>query len=272
MELIVERLNGDRYVLNEEIGILVRDFYPDSPSPDTQIATLPGVDGHIDLGTRYEGRVLRASLYVTGINNYHYAMVRHQIFQIFDSREEFYLICSEESRKRWRVKCDASFSVNRIAGPLGELEIGFISASSYAESLGTLKNKFTFAEDVWAFGLNMPFDELHYSHATRRFDIWNLGDAVVDGRKHYLAITYKGASNNLTIRNSTTGDEWNYNGTTNTSDTILLDGVFSRKNGSSIFGQTNRKPLLFARGKNEITLTGTSGAFQIDFDFKFLFF
>ncbi|WP_144559544.1 phage tail family protein [Shouchella miscanthi] len=273
MIVTVERLDGTKYVLDEELGLICSDFIIDSPSPVTETSTRPGVDGYADLGTTYEGRTLYARFYLTGVNNYHYAMLRSQVFRIFDSREEFIVYTSEESRKRWRVKCAASFSVNRIAGPVGEFEVPFISKSPYAESLGTLRNDFTFREDVWAFGQNIPLGvPLSYEFTQRRFSVWNLGDTVVDGRHDYLRIYYKGASNNLTITNRTTGEVWRYNGSSNTNDTIVLDGVFSRKNGSSIFGQTNRNVMTLAVGENIFEITGTSGAFTIEFDLRFLYF
>ncbi|BAD65357.1 phage-related protein [Shouchella clausii KSM-K16] len=272
MILTVERLNGEKYVLNEELGLICSDFFYDSPSPITETSTRPGVDGFNDLGTTYDGRTLYARFYLVGANNYHYAMLRHQVFKLFDSREEFYIYSDEESRKRWRVKCASSYAINRIAGPLGEFEVPFISKSPYAESLGTLQQDFTFAEDVWAFAQNIPLKTpLKYEYTIRRFSIWNLGDTTIDGRHHDLKIFYTGASKNLTITNHTTGDVWRYDGTTNAGDTIVLDGVFARKNGDTIFGQTNRKVMTLAVGENEFQLAGTSGKFKIQFDFRFLY-
>ncbi|WP_406682584.1 hypothetical protein [Shouchella clausii] len=51
----------------------------------------------------------------------------------------------------------------------------------------------------------------------------------------------------------------------------MLDGVFARKNGDTIFGQTNRKVMTLAVGENEFQLAGTSGKFKIQFDFRFLY-
>jgi len=268
----VERLDGTRYVLNEELGLMCSNFSVDAPSPVTETSTRPGVDGYADLGTTYEGRTLYARFYLTGVNNYHYAMLRSQVFRIFDSREEFIIYTSEESRKRWRVKCAASFSVNRIAGPIGEFEVPFISKSPYAESLGTSQEGFTFASDVWSFGQNIPLnEELVYKFSDQQFHMWNLGDAPIDGRQHALKIFYKGASSELTIRNVTNGQTWVYEGRSNKEDTIVLDGVFSRKNGVSIFRDTNRNVMVLEKGKNDFEITGMIGAFTLEFDFRFLY-
>src|SRR5699024_1306520 len=75
-----------------------------------------------------------------------------------------------------------------------------------------------------------------------------------------LKITYKGNSENLRIRNLTTGDEWAYNGTTNTSDVIVLEGIRSTKNGLSIFRQTNKRLLTLAPGWNEFEIVGAPDA------------
>jgi len=86
-----------------------------------------------------------------------------------------------------------------------------------------------------------------------------------------LKITFTGASSNLTITNQTTGDMWQYTGTTQAGDTITLDGVRSLKNGASIFGQTNRKLITLKSGWNDFAITGATGAFEISFDFRFYY-
>jgi hypothetical protein len=86
-----------------------------------------------------------------------------------------------------------------------------------------------------------------------------------------LKITFTGASTNLTITNTTTGDIWQYTGTTQAGDTITLDGVRSLKNGVSVFGNTNRKLITIAPGWNNFTITGASGSFTISFDFRFYY-
>jgi hypothetical protein len=101
------------------------------------------------------------------------------------------------------------------------------------------------------------------------FTLYNAGDVKVDPRQHELVIAYTGASTDLAIKNETTEEEWKYTGTSASGDTIRLDGVRSTKNNLSIFRDTNHKLISLAPGKNEFSLSGTSGNFEITFDFRF---
>lgn len=269
--MLVERKNGQAYDLNKA-GIYTNWFEPDSPEPETTIVEIPGVDGHLDLGTKYKGRTLNAEIYIAGVDSYEFSLLRNEIFRIFDSKESFDLIHKDEPRKKWiNCKYTSPFSIERKARRIGEFQIAFQSTSAYSRSIGSLLDPFTFDAELWQFGMNIPLEDFSYSHNTRQFSIWNLGDKVINPRHDMLQIFYKGASNNLKITNTTTGDTWQYFGTTQEGDTIMLDGVFSRKNGVSIFGQTNRKLISLMPGENKFILSGTSGLFEISFDFRFLY-
>ena len=147
-----------------------------------------------------------------------------------------------------------------------------MSASPYAESVGSLLDPFTFEAELWDFATNIPFDDFSYVHTTRQFEIWNLGDVVVDPRNSpKLEIRYTGASNGLAIENRTTGEVWRHLRTTSAGQTLLIDGVETRLNGLPETPRTNRAPISLAPGKNDIRITGTSGSFEVAFDFRYLF-
>ncbi|MCG6184237.1 phage tail family protein [Anoxybacillus sp. LAT_38] len=103
------------------------------------------------------------------------------------------------------------------------------------------------------------------------FSIYNAGDKTIDPRELPLTITFRGESANLTIINKTTGDTWQYTGTTVKSDFLVLDGIRSLKNGVSIFSDTNRKLITLVPGWNDFTITGASGYFEITFNFRFYY-
>ena len=53
----VQTLNGKRYVL-EELGIMTRDFNPQSPSPVHNFENVENRNGTIDRGTVYGQRTI----------------------------------------------------------------------------------------------------------------------------------------------------------------------------------------------------------------------
>lgn len=268
--LIIERLNGERYELTiESTGLKLIDFTVSSPNPQTVIDEIPGMDGHLDLGTNYLGRNLYAEFKVFAADNYDFPLVRNQIFKIFDSKEHFYLIYEREPSKRWLVKCSSGYSIQQLMAKFGEFTIPFISASSYSQSIGTTLDPFTFDSDLWQIGQGLTAEDLQYKHTSTMFNIFNVGDVTIDPRNMELVIEYKGSSSNLKIKNETTGEEWQFNGTSNVGDTIKLDGVRATRNGLSIFRETNRKLITLVPGWNGFRLTGTIGSFEISFKFRF---
>lgn len=269
--MILERHNGDVYDLNKA-GIYTLSFEPDSPEPVTITSERSGTDGHIDHGTTYKGRLLNAEIGIKADDYDEFALLRNEIFRIFDSKESFNLIHESEPKKKWiNCKYTSSFSVSREVKVLGSFPITFQSTSPYSRSIGSLLDPYTFESELWQFGMNIPLVDFSYSHNTRTFSIWNLGDKEINPRHDEFQIFYKGSSNGLKITNINTGEVWQHYGSSQAGDTITLDGVFSRKNGVSIFGDTNRKLISLVPGENKFILSGTSGSFEISFDFRFLY-
>lgn len=273
LDIFIETLGGAKYALSD-FRIMVKDFVIDSPEPVNTQITRDGYNGFIDAGTTFAGRTMRADLYYSAYDEYDFMLRRNMVFRVFDSQEPFYLYESRLPDRRWLVKLASKYSVERQR-IYGFFEVEFVSPSPYAESIGLPSDDFTF-DGLWEFGMGIPFDDFSYEHTTRSFSIWNLGDVMVDSRSYneYIApltIQYVGASSGLTITNRTTGDVWRYNGTSITGDVITLEGDRSRKNGTSIYGQTNRGRLRLKPGENEFVVSGTIGDFRVLFDFRFLF-
>lgn len=268
MNLLVIRKDGTTYNL-QNLGIKTRDFVVSSPEYRTTYEELEGRDGAIDMGTTIAPRPLHGSFifYATDLEDY--PLMRNEVFRIFKSKESFYLVDEREAGKRWEVKCSSSFNPDQVI-KMGFFELDFICPKGYAESIGTTIDPKTFDSELWQTGQGLTLDETMYTHSTTSFQIYNAADGVtINPRQMPLEITFKGASSNLTITNTTTGDVWQYTKTTVSGDTLLLTGVRSLKNGLSVFSDTNKKLISLAAGYNDFELIGTSGSFTISFDFRF---
>lgn len=268
MNLLIIRKSGAAYSL-ADFGIKTLDFEVDSLVAHTVSEQISGRDGHVDVGTWYEARTMRASLFVQDYDS----QLRNEIFRIFASRESFYLIDDRELGKRWDVKVSGGFSVQQVAQDKGRFTVEFIAARPFAESVkNTLSTDDTFYGNQVRQLFSASTDaEPSYEFTANTFSVYNAGDVAIDPRELPLSITYRGASTDLRIRNLTTGDDWRHTGSTNSADAITLDGVRSTRNNLSIFGATNRKLITLAPGWNDFQLTGTSGEFSIAFDFRFYF-
>jgi hypothetical protein len=269
MEIAIQRLNGALYNLSD-YGIKALDFQIDAPSPRVYSEIVEGRDGAIDLGAVYDLRQLRGSFFMSAADSVDFALLRNEVFRIFAGAEAFYLIDSREPGKRWKVRSNG-FSVEQLNATKGRFDVEFTAQIPYAESIGTSLDPLTFDTDLWQIGQGIIDEGLEYTHNTSTFRIYNLGDTTVNPRQHPLVITYTGASTNLKIKNVTTGEEWAYTGTSASGNNIKLDGVRSTKNGLSIFRDTNRKVISLAPGWNDFVITGASGSFSVNFDFRFYY-
>ncbi|MBN6889896.1 phage-related protein [Cytobacillus horneckiae] len=266
---IIQRKDGTIYNLRE-LGIRTKEFDVNSIPPVHETEIVSGRPGQIDMGTRYDSRIITCLFFSASRDLDDYPLKRNEIFQMLRSDESFYLIDSRESTKRWEVKVNNSFGLTRKF-TFGEFSVDFICNKGFSESVGVTPNPFEFSEGVWGVGQGLIAEDWKYSFSNQSFQVFNAGTEAIDPRYLDLKIKFVGASSNLLIRNLTTGEEWNYKGNSNVSDVILLDGIRSTKNNLSIFRDTNKKILTLAPGRNNFSVTGNTGAFVIDFEFRFYY-
>lgn len=265
----VQTLDNKIYKL-EDIGIITRDFNPSSPSPKHNFEDVDGSHRTVDLGTTYKQRPINCSFYLKAVDMWDYALLRDEVFKIFDSRKPFYIIDQRNPGKRWLVKCASDYSIDqqRI---YGFFDIQFITVElPFAESIGTTLDPMTFDSNLWQIGQGLIAEDLFYKFPNTSFSVYNAG-VTIDPKSMHLAIRVYGVTTNLSITNRTTGDVWQYTGETVASDVIELNGVRSLKNGVSIFGKTNYKLITIAPGWNDFVVTGVTGPFNIEFEFRYYY-
>jgi hypothetical protein len=229
-------------VLLSSLNFKTLDFIVGSPTPTHKLEGLDGANTLVDLGTTYESRPITLKLAYTGTN---FVTGRNELFKRFahiKGQETFFIVDMRESTKKWEVKAEA-FTPEQLTDTRATVEIPFRSIGPYAKTAATV------------------------TYSTATFTLNNASDETIDPRYNFLKITYTGASTNLKITNNTTGDVWQYTGTSAAGNTIILDGVKATKNGLTIFKDTNRKLIKMAPGNNSFTLTGASGTYSINFEY-----
>lgn len=250
MNLIIER-NNTQYDL-DELGITTTDFVVSYPEYEHTFEKNDGMNGLIDLGSTIHATSIRGEFYFEAETIENFTEKRDLVFEIFDSSETFYITDTRQSYKRWFVKVNNPFEVEQLL-KYGLFQVEFIAIKGYAESVGTSIQAKTFEH---LQELPVTYTDYQDIYATK-FKIYNPGQ-LIDPRNinHYLKITYKGNSENLRIENKTTGDVWQYMGTSNLNDEIVLEGIRATKNGLSIFRQTNKRLITIAPGWNEFEISG----------------
>jgi phage-related protein len=264
----IETKAGVSYDMAADFNVLVRSFSVSSPRPDIETEKVSGQHGDVRYGKTWGNRRITAVCSIFAVDSYDISLLRSEVFKALMNVDEFYVICDADPGKRWLVEVGNEWAPER-AGTYGEFTLEFVSHKPFAESIGTTLDPRTFEAELWQVGQGLTVDASDYTQMTTAFSIYNAGDTAIDPRQMPLKITFKGASTNVKITNSTTGDAWQYTGTTTASDTVLLDGIRATKNGLTIFRDSNRKLITLAPGWNEFAISGASGAVTISFDFRF---
>lgn len=271
--LTVVKSNGEEFFIKTNTEMEVLNFLPPSPFYNTQYEKIDGSHGQIDLGGSFDARDnIRTKIIFYTKDIWDFYLFRDEIFKLFASQEPFYVITNRQPGKRWKVRVANTYEIEPQAfGQYGVFDIIFKSASPFCESVGTTLDDFTFDSGLWQIGQGLIAEDVQYKHKTNLFRIHNAGDIEIDPRKLPLVIRIRGATNGLTITNRTTGDVFKLNIPTAAGDTVELNRVRVFKNGNTVFTSTNRKVIRLAPGWNDFIVSGISGAFQIEFDFRFYY-
>lgn len=223
-----------------------------SPSYDTVTQTIDGQSGAIVLDRVLKPRNLKAS-FVSKADNYLESLkLRDKLYSLIGGGAQLYVSESERPNRRWKVYAD-DWTPTRFDEKYHTFDVPLVAYSGMAESISLIKKSFT----------------------TSSFRFKNDGNVIIDPRVYSNSeteIDFSGVSSGLTIKNTTTGDEWNWDGDTVGGDTISIKGIKSLKNNVSIFGQTNKKLITFAPGWNNFEILGaTDGQFTLTIQTRFYF-
>lgn len=233
----------------EGLGLLGLKLQIPSPSYNTITQEVDGRGGTTVMDRFLQPRNLSAE-FITMADDYRDSLkLRDSLYRLLGNGKHFFVAESEVPTKRWKVYLD-EWTPDRQTVKVHTFEVPLLNENGCSESINLVVKP--------------------YMSSSFRFN--NEGDLSIDPRIHSeTQIEFSGASTNLRIQNYTTGDEWSWTGGTSSGDTILLSGVKSLKNGSSIFGQTNKKLLTMTSGWNDFELVGATEPFTLTIKTRFYF-
>lgn len=271
--ITIQKLDGTQ-VKTKDVGLNISKFRPSPPTLRNVFDSLNGRHGQIDFGASYEPREIEVEGFFNGITHEYYPLYRDQLFRMFGSLEAFYIIDSAQPWKRWLVRINGDWDVDKVnLSTYGEFKLTFITVESpFAETNATTLEPKVWKDEGWWWGSNVFWgDDDEYIYKTSQFIVRNFGDVPIDPRQTQLVLTYKGPSNNLVITNTTTGEQFKYFGTTTIDDDLKIDGIRTLKNGLSVIADTNLKLLTLKPGENIFTVAGNTGKFTLSIEFRYLY-
>src|SRR5699024_3836329 len=119
---------------------------------------------------------------------------------------------------------------------------------------------------------NIDDEKVKYRFTENNFTVYNAGNVTVEPESMELNIVALAvqSTNNFTIRNKTTGDEFVLKRESNGSHVRLIGMVASMGSITNIFRDTNRRFISLVPGDNKFEIL--NGTFEeIRFEFKYLY-
>ncbi|KRL36625.1 phage tail domain-containing protein [Liquorilactobacillus uvarum] len=243
-----------------------------SPNLTNNYQDLSGQDGSLSTYSNFNRTVVNARFWLHFKDYYDLKLAQHDIFRLF------------MNKKLMRIKTDAepaivkfvrsgNFSVEPVVENANDavFSIPFENPSGYKFSLLRSDSLYTYDEEGWQIGMNLPNGEdLVYRHTVPQFKIYNASDIPIDPyyQRHDLKIIVKFNGNSLQLVNKTNGTSWTYNKSSNGSDIIVLDGINTTLNGTPASANTDYGNLVLEKGWNDIVATGAT---TVDSTFSFPF-
>lgn len=229
--------------------------------------------GLVDVATEIKERKIAVAFLCQADNYPDSLAAKRQLAKHLFGTDALYLISSQDPKKRWPAKLD-EYSFQRASRRTLTVTASFTSTSGLAESLyKTLevppRETYQLVNGLWD-----GFEpDIKYEFTDNDFMVWNDSDVLMDPRRKYveMSIKFEGPSNKLRIENKTSGDVFEYKGSTAAGSSIELIGIRHLKNGQSIFKDTNHKLITLEPGWNNFKVTGTTGDFRIKFDCRFYY-
>ena len=293
MDIEITKMNGDGFRLSD-YGMHVRDFIVSAPEIESHYEYVDGRNGNIDMGAVFTNRSIVVPFYFKGADYQDVALARDELFSLVVDSEPFYVRelrrikyhpghifeeCDDGSYdnmyaggKRYKVRMASAFDIEQMfTYGMGEIPFETVGLP-YAESIGTTadiaKNGLRDSDELWSYGMGLSYDEeTHkYTHNTNTFRIYNAGNVELHPFEQYLKITIANATKGYKLTNTTTGDAFEYTGTT--SGSIVLDGPNVTVNSLQALRDTNRKFLTLAPGWNMFT---QNQAREVKFDTRFYY-
>ncbi|MCO6542131.1 MAG: phage tail family protein [Lactobacillus sp.] len=274
--LFLKKQDEDEFSIQDYRGLHFLDLTISSPQSQSNFVSYAGTDGAQQRGPVLFGpRTATANFFLETDDEISFAAKAHEVWQKFYSRTLLRLrqsispgICVYGIAKSFDFThlsyFDKSFSI-QLDLPSG-YRYSVLRSTDFP--LDVKDN----VQDGLNIGMNLPMEELKYTHSKDNFKIFNPSDFDIQPyeQKHDLNIIFKG-SGSPTLKNKDTGDVFSYNKALSANDTLVLNGVHPMLNGKPCEIDTNHGDVQLVRKSwNHFSLTGFTGT--VTFDFPFLYF
>ena len=258
-EIDCETITKGLKFLQDDSDLSITNTYLDSA----------GIEGSVLERQTYSKTTVNANFWLHFGSWYDYKLAKHDIARVFGQKGLM------------RIRTDAEpyivkyvYATPYTVKPIGDFyhdalfTIAFDNPSGLKYSLYRSDELVNHVNDGKQFGMNLPEQPLNYHWSSNSIECYNPSDIAVDPYFGKRDIRFSGSS--IKLENKTTGSVWTYKRSANVSDTIVIDGINTYRNGELDNSHTDYGYLSLAPGNNSIQASGASSV-DVTISFPFIY-
>ncbi|WP_210126677.1 phage tail domain-containing protein [Staphylococcus sp. GDY8P83P] len=216
-----------------------------------------GTDGVLMGPTTFGPFNLVLNFSFRGLDTKDLTLQKQKLRNILFQRGPYYIWHSDAPGKKYLVYCDSNENED-LTHSFATFKVTFVVIKGYSESLKET-DQFSLSSGDWQFeGGLLSNDEIKYTHTTTSFKIYNGStDTINPLLRHKLKVLINlNAPKGFKIKNTTTGDVFEYKKAIKSNQRFTLDGVHPFINNKRVGIDTNWQWLTLDEGFNNIEIIG----------------
>ena len=269
------RLFNDNFdiKLTDTANLLFLDHIEEGVEVKANTTEINGTDGALMGPTTFGPFNLVLNFSFKGLDTKDLKLYKQKIRSILYQREPYYVWHSDAPGKKYAVYCDSNDNED-LTNSFATFKVTFVVFKGYSESLKDT-SQFSLSSGDWQFEAGvLSDDEIKYKHTTTSFKIYNGStDTINPLFRHKLKVLINlNAPKGFKIKNTTTGDVFEYKKAIKSNQRFTLDGVHPFINNKRVGIDTNWQWLTLDEGFNDIEITGENiGNVQTQWVFPFIY-
>ncbi|MBF7029656.1 phage tail domain-containing protein [Staphylococcus kloosii] len=233
------------------------DFIEEGVEVKTNTTEMNGTDGVLMGPTTFGPFNLILNFSFVGTDIKDYELLLQKLRSLLFQRDPYFIWHSMMPGKKYAVYCEEN-AIERKTPTFGVFSIKFSVFKGYSESLKET-DQFSLSSGDWQFEAGvLSDDEIKYKHTTTSFKIYNGStDTINPLLRHKLKVLINlNAPKGFKIKNTTTGDVFEYKKAIKSNQRLTLDGVHPFINNKRVGIDTNWQWITLDEGFNDIEIIG----------------
>ncbi|MVK33705.1 phage tail family protein [Staphylococcus aureus] len=249
--------DGSKNVGEHINGFIYLEAKTSYPASVYDNLTVKGVDGELPSVATFAPFNLVIKFGLDGIDEQDINLIEMKIRRLFFKRNPYYIVTSDNPGIKYEVG-NPDINPDYTDFSSARFEMTFSVFKGYSESLKDT-SQFSLSSGDWQFEAGVLSDnEIKYKHTTTSFKIYNGStDTINPLLRHKLKVLINlNAPKGFKIKNTTTGDVFEYKKAIKSNQCFTLDGVHPFINNKRVGIDTNWQWITLDAGFNDIEIIG----------------